>query len=263
MLYEDQASTFDERAGVPASACTAIADAVAALTGLGPGRRLLEIGVGTGSLSMAFLGRDFDYVGFDRSPAMLAVFRERADAAALRAELHAADGNDRWPAADGSVDAIFASRAIHHLEAGHVVAETLRSLAPSGGWLVLGTIRRPHDSVKSVLRRRMRGMLRDAGITGRSHGERTDAVFAALEREGARPHEPIEAARWITPHSPADSLNSWAAKQGLAGVEVSPELKALLIEELRAWAASEYGNVERPLDQQEFFELAPIEIRRA
>jgi ubiquinone/menaquinone biosynthesis C-methylase UbiE len=260
MLYDDQATRFDERAGVPADAADAIARELAALVALGDGQTVLDVGCGTGSLSLPLLHRSIRYVGFDRSPAMLEVFRERAARDGLAAELHVADGNARWPADDASVDVVFSARALHHLDPAHAVAEVRRVLRTAGGWLVTGRVRRPPDSPKSVLRRQMRQMLRAAGFEGRSHEAGAEQVFAALEADGGRRMEPRTAASWTVPHRPADSIAAWEGKSGLAGIELPLHVKSNVLSDLRAWAAERFGDLQRELEQNEHFELAAIRV---
>jgi ubiquinone/menaquinone biosynthesis C-methylase UbiE len=260
MLYDDQATGFDERAGVPDEAARAVADALAGIVGPVDGQRWLEVGAGTGALSLPLLRLPIRYTGFDRSPAMLQVFRERVEAAGLAAGLHVADGGGRWPAEDAGTDVVFSARALHHLDPHHAAAEVRRVLRAPGGWLVLGRVRRPPDSVKSVLRRRMRGMLQAQGFAGRSHDARAGAVFAALEQAGGRRMEPRTAARWTHPHRPADSLAAWEGKSGLAGIDVPAEVKARVLADLRAWAQAEFGDVDQPREQEESFELDAIRI---
>jgi ubiquinone/menaquinone biosynthesis C-methylase UbiE len=260
MLYDDQAVGFDERAGVPADAVEAIAQALVESVGPVEGQRWLEVGAGTGALSLPLLRLPIRYTGFDRSAAMLEVFRERADAAGLAPELHVADGNARWPAQDASTDVVFSARALHHLDPEHAAAETRRVLRAAGGWLVLGRVRRPPESVKSVLRRQMRRMLEAQGFAGRSHEARAGAVFAALERAGGGRMEPRVAARWSHPHRPADSIAAWEGKSGLAGIEVSAETKARVLAELATWAQAEYGDLHQPLEQEESFELDAVRV---
>lgn len=259
MLYDDQATRFDDRAGVPAEAAEAVARVLAALAGLAEGRTLLDVGCGTGSLSLPLVRLPIRYLGFDQSAAMLEVFRARAAEAGLAAELHAADGNGRWPAEDASVDAVFSARALHHLDPAHVAAEVRRVVRP-GGWLVTGRVRRPPDSPRSVLRRQMRRLLEAEGFTGRSHQAGAEAAFAALEAEGGTRAEPRMVARWTGPHTPADSIAAWEGKQGLAGLEVPSDVKSRVLNGLRAWALAEYGDLQRNLEQEEQMELAAIRM---
>lgn len=260
MLYDDQAAAFDARAGVPADAAEAVAREVAALTGLADGRTLLDVGCGTGGVSLPLLRLPIRYVGFDRSAAMLEVFRARAAELGLAAELHVADGNGRWPAEDRSVDVVFSARALHHLDPAHAAAEVRRVLRAPGGWLVLGRVRRPPGSPKSEMRRQMRRLLEAEGLAARSHEARAEAVFDALIRAGGERADPRTAARWTVPVAPADSLAAWEGKEGLGGIEVPDAIKARVLADLRTWAHGEYGDVDHPRPQEEAFELDAIRL---
>ncbi len=259
MLYEDQAGEFDERAGLPAEAAERVAGALLALTG-GEARRWLEVGAGTGVLGIPLLRRPVGYAGFDRSPAMLDVFRRRAEAEGLSPLLTVADGNQGWPADDGAADAVLCSRTLHHLDGNHFAAEARRVLGGEGGWVLLGRVRRPRDSPKSVLRRWMRRLLADAGYRGRSHEASAEAVLSLLAEGGGEASGPHVAARWTVPHRPVASIESWEGKAGLAGREVPAEVKAKVLAELRARAAAEYGDPDRPVEQEESYELAAVRV---
>ncbi|WP_456426393.1 class I SAM-dependent methyltransferase [Rhodocaloribacter sp.] len=258
MLYEDQAERFDARAGLPPGAEERIAEALADVVRLAPGQTLLEVGAGTGALSLPLVRLPIRYVGFDRSPAMLAVFRRRLEAEGLRAELHVADGNERWPAPDGSVSVIFSARALHHLAAAHVVAEVRRVARAGGAWLAVGRVRRPRDSTPAVMRRELRRLLRRHGFEGAHHEAHTEAVFARLERSGGRRAPARTAARWSARHSPADALTAWTQKAGLAGLELPPDVKAHILAELRSWAETRFGDPDEPRAHEEFFEIETI-----
>jgi SAM-dependent methyltransferase len=263
MLYEDQAAGFDGRAAIPPEAVESTAATVVEIARLQQGDTLLEIGPGTGMLSLPLVRQPVRYIGFDRSPTMLMVFRKKVEEARLRAELLVADGNGRWPVEDGSVATIFSARAIHHLDSDHVAAETRRVLRPEGGWLVLGKVRRPNNSVKPILRRQMRRLLEEEGYSGRDHQAYTEALFSALEAIGGERAEPRVAARWTHRHALLDSITTWQGKAGLAGYEVPEEVKERVLGRLRVWAEDRYGDAEALLEQEEFFELEAIRLRAA
>jgi ubiquinone/menaquinone biosynthesis C-methylase UbiE len=259
MLYDDQAARYDERVGLSAHAARSIAQTIDAIAGLTEGTSVLEPGVGTGLVSIELLRYPVRYVGFDRSPEMLDVFRRKVDAADRHGELVVADGNERWPVADHSVDLVFCSRALHHIAAVHVASELDRVVRPTGGWLIVGRVRRPQESIKSQMRRQMRRLLRDHGFDGRSHDDHTANVLAALVRE-AHALEPVAAARWSVDHRPIDSIASWEGKEGLGGVVVPADVKRAVLDGVRSWAVERFSDLERPFDQEEIFELSPIHL---
>jgi ubiquinone/menaquinone biosynthesis C-methylase UbiE len=263
MLYEDQATTFDERAAIPAEAGEYVAAAVAEIAGLRQGDTLLEVGAGTGMLGLPLIRRPIRYIGFDRSPAMLAVFRGKVEEARLRADLLVSDGNRRWPADDGSVTAIFSARAVHHVDLDHAVAEIGRVLRPQGGWLVVGSVRRPNNSLKPTLRRQMRKFLEEEGYGSRNHDTHAEALFSALEAIGGERVEPRVVARWTRRQAPHEWFKAWQGKKGLAGHDIPEEVKTRVLGRLRTWAEERHGDLEAPLDQEQFFELEAIHVPAA
>lgn len=262
MLYDDQAARYDERAGLPAEAVESVAAALCDIVGLRAGETLLEIGAGTGILSLPLLDRPIRYIGFDQSDVMLSIFREKLQARSLRAELHAADGNERWPVEDRSVSVIFSSRALHHLEPEHVASEARRVVSSEGGWLILGRVRRPEDTVKSIVRRKMRQLLQEQGYDGRSHENGARALGRALENVGGEVQQPVVAARWTRLRAPSEWIANWERKSGLASRDIPDDLKQTILGELRGWAISEYGDLDEVVEQEEYFELTPFRLSR-
>lgn len=261
MLYDDQADTFDERAGIPPDSVQAIARAIGTLAKLESGGSLLEVGCGTGLLSIPLLEFPIDYVGFDRSPEMIRVFRDKLARIDSSPDLYVSDGNDAWPGIEGTFDAIFSSRAIHHIDIDHAVSEIVKALGKDGGLLIVGQVKRPNDSVKSVMRRYMRDLLKRQGYSGRSGGNHAERLFTALEARGGTRREPLTAAEWTSTHAPVDSIEAWRTKDGLAGLELPPKVKTRTLDEVREWATEQFGSIEEPLEQIESYELSAIVVR--
>lgn len=94
------------------------------------GRRILDAGCGSGSLSAALRDRGAVVTGIDASAGMLALARRRlGDDVAL----HVVDLSDRLPFNDGAFDDVVASLVLHYLEDwGPTLAELRRVLRPGG-----------------------------------------------------------------------------------------------------------------------------------
>jgi hypothetical protein len=109
----------------------------------------------------------------------------------------------------------------------------------------------------------MREFLEQRGYRGKNHRAHRDALIDALGRDGAERLAPRTVASWTRPSAPSDSLRDWEGKQGLAGLDVPGETKASVLAELRVWAAQHYGDVDLPLQQEEFFELSGAFVKGA
>ncbi|MBN6050696.1 class I SAM-dependent methyltransferase [Nonomuraea sp. RK-328] len=104
--------------------------AILALVGDLTGRRILDAGCGSGSLSAALRDRGAVVTGIDASAGMLALARRRLGD---DADLHAGDLRDPLPFADGAFDDVVASLVLHYLEDwGPTLAEMRRVLRPGG-----------------------------------------------------------------------------------------------------------------------------------
>lgn len=108
--------------------------AMLALAGDVDGRRILDAGCGSGPLSAALSARGAAVTGFDASPAMLELARQRLGAAA---DLHVADLGGPLPFPDNSFDDVVCSLVLHYLEDWSAPLEDLRRVLKPGGRLIL------------------------------------------------------------------------------------------------------------------------------
>jgi SAM-dependent methyltransferase len=104
------------------------------LVGKVEGRRVLDAGCGSGPLSEALLARGAAVSGFDASPAMVELARQRLGDAA---DLRVADLDGPLPYDDGSFDDVVVSLVLHYLRDWSGPLSELRRVLRPGGRLVV------------------------------------------------------------------------------------------------------------------------------
>ncbi|MEA2281434.1 MAG: hypothetical protein QOK21_2041 [Solirubrobacteraceae bacterium] len=120
--YSRQAETYDATRGASPSILAPVREA---LWGA-PGRRLLDVGGGTGNYGRALQDEGWDVLVLDRSPAML------ARAASKGLETREADAQS-LPLQDASADAVLMVSMLHHVDdPPRALAEARRVLRPGG-----------------------------------------------------------------------------------------------------------------------------------
>lgn len=124
--YANQARTYDETRGASPSVLGPLREALAGA----PGRRLLDIGGGTGNYARALADEGWEPLVADRSPEML------ARAAAKGLATVEADAQ-RLPFADASFDAAMLVSMLHHVERPAAALEEARRVLRPGGRLAL------------------------------------------------------------------------------------------------------------------------------
>jgi SAM-dependent methyltransferase len=119
------------RPGYPKAAI----DQLAAALGLEPGRRVLDLGAGTGKLTRQIAGLGASILAVEPVAAM----RERIPPSPL---VTAVNGTaEAIPLADGSIDAAVVGQAFHWFDGNRALAELARVVRPGGGLGLLWNVR--------------------------------------------------------------------------------------------------------------------------
>jgi SAM-dependent methyltransferase len=111
---------------------TAAVDHVVKQLGLAAGRRVVDLGAGTGKFTELLTGSGAEVVAVEPVAEM------RAKLQAALPDISALDGtSEAIPLADASVDAVVSAQAFHWFDPGRAVPEIVRVLRPGGGLALL------------------------------------------------------------------------------------------------------------------------------
>jgi SAM-dependent methyltransferase len=155
-----------------------------------PGQRILDIGCGTGALTILLkrLHHDADVVGLDPDPKALEIARRKSRRADLPIEFVVGFA-DRLDYPDAAFDRVFSSLMLHHLDRDQKLAtlrEVRRVLKDAGTLHVLD-----FGPPRSALARAFGPLLHNAGhvkdnVDGRIPSFMTESGFVSAEEVGHR-----------------------------------------------------------------------------
>jgi SAM-dependent methyltransferase len=136
IAFDRAAGFYDESRGLPPEVEELVADRVEQAVGPA-GHRLLEVGVGTGRISLPLHRRGHQVVGVDLSGPMLERYRAKAAAAGLPPPALLRADATRLPLRDASVGAVLEVHLLHLVPAWEqALAEARRVLEPGGVVLI-------------------------------------------------------------------------------------------------------------------------------
>ena len=167
-----------------------------ACAGLAPGSRVLEVGCGTGKLTVALAARGFRIDAVDPGQNLLRVARERVSSDAVRFH-HGRFEDVDLPA--GAFEALFSATAFHWVDPDVGWAKAARVLRPGGTLALLTHVGGSHVDLQDALLAAWRAVVAEAEKWSRREDrelwagaeerrENVSAVWGWLEkRDDARP----------------------------------------------------------------------------
>lgn len=123
--FDDEAATWDDDPGHEERQ-VAVARAIGEAVSLSPRMSAVDVGGGTGRLSILLADRVGSVVVTDPSAGMVEVARQRIEAAGLSGRLRAVQADLTTDQLDGAYDVVWSSMALHHV---HDVDGLLRAVA--------------------------------------------------------------------------------------------------------------------------------------
>lgn len=142
--FDDAADTWDDDEGHEERQ-RAVAEAIAASVELTETTRALDIGGGTGRLSILLADRVGQVTVTDPSAGMVRVARERIEAAGLADRLRAEQADLTSDRVDGDYDVVWSSLAFHHVRDLDALLAAVAGLLTDGGHLAIADLERDPD----------------------------------------------------------------------------------------------------------------------
>jgi len=204
----------------------------------------LEIGAGTGRISVPIIARGYRYIALDDNPAMLEVLRQKVAGVARKARLVEADARE-LPFERGSLHAVITVHFWHLLDNWQqALRESLRVLCP-GGFLFEGWDQSNEESEDWRIQQKWREILAGMGyqlVRGR-HQARLAEVEKELLRHGLEPRVRT-VADWFELRSPRTSFEMLAERIYSFTWGIPEEVFRPSVAELARWMTATYPDLD-------------------
>ena len=258
IAFDRAAGYYDETRGIPAEVEEQAADRVEAA--VGPTGHLLEVGVGTGRVSLPLHRRGRDLVGIDLSGPMLDRYRAKAAAAGLPAPVLLRGDATRLPLRDACVDAVLEVHVLHLVpDWERALAEARRVLAPGGVVLIgRGSSHRGREGPRAETLRRFDQLARALGGGPRAVGTGDDSTkVAGLVALGGTA-EPLEPVVWEQRETYGEALAAIERRVFSHAWRLPDEIFQTATRRLRAEIEAAHPDLDRPQEATHEFTLTAV-----
>jgi len=212
----------------------------------GPQARVLDVGTGTGRISIPLLERGMDLVGCDLSSKMLERLKEKLPSARIAQ----ADAS-RLPFPGGHFDVVLTVHVLHLIPAWREALREFKRVLVSGGRYVNVKTWEPVGvSIRGQLREYWRGWLGKQGVDASLTGVRSNEdSLPELQSLGAHLTE-MEVVRYPLPFTLRGELERFASRAYSDAWEIPDAIFDASLRALRSWVDQEYGDLDQPRADQ-------------
>jgi ubiquinone/menaquinone biosynthesis C-methylase UbiE len=209
-------------------------------------RRLLEVGAGTGRISIPLLQRGLDLVGCDISSKMLRRLHEKFPPARI-AQADAA----LLPFPNAHFDSVLTVHVLHLIPSWReALHEFRRVLVPNGLYLNVRTWVPSEGTIRQRFRAQWQGWLEAQGINTHPVGVRDQSEFAQeMQSLGAQLTQ-IEVVRYPLTFTLSEEMERLASRIDSLTWDIPDAIFEASIKELRAWVAQEYDDLDQPREDE-------------
>ncbi|MGB7874599.1 MAG: class I SAM-dependent methyltransferase [Anaerolineales bacterium] len=215
------------------------------LEAAGAGARILEVGTGTGRISIPLLERGADLIGCDLSGEMLSRQRKKYSTARLvRADAA------RLPFPSNHFNAVLIVHVMHLIGPWkEALREFKRALKPGGVFLNVSTYEPVGNSIRREARIHWRDWLKSKGLdTGHPGAQSDDELRTELESLGARLKE-VEVVRFPHVFTLRVELERYESRVYSDTWPVPEALFQASLADLRKWVVHKYGDLDQEIEE--------------
>lgn len=238
--FDRAAGYYDQTRPLPEPIATAGSQAILEITGTEA--RILDVGTGTGRISIPLLERGIDLTGCDISSKMLQRLQEKFPSARIAQ----ADAS-LLPFPTNSFDVVMTAHLLHLIPAWRqALGEFKRVLKPGGQYLNLKTWEVVGLSVRGSMREFWRGWLATQGVDARLRGVRSSEEFRQeLQTTGAQLSE-VEVLHYPLKYTINEELGRFQSRVYSDAWDIPDPVFEASIKELQVWTEREYGDFDEP-----------------
>ncbi len=245
--FDQAANTYDKTR--PLFDVTADVGIRSLLESSGEGARILEVGTGTGRISIPMLQRGADLIGCDLSAKMLRRQQEKYPSARL------VQSDAAWlPFASAHFDSVLVVHVMHLIGPWReALGEFKRVLKARGTFLNVSTYATVGESTRVQMRDRWRSWVVSQGVDTRHPGAQSgEEVKNELRALGARLQE-VEVVRFPHLYTLREELKRYESRVYSDTWSVPEAIYQASLAELRIWAENEFGDLDQEHEETSRF----------
>jgi len=228
----------------------------ALLQHVAPGGKILDVGTGTGRISVPLLRLGANVIGIDLSLNMMDKLRQKYPTA----HLAQADAS-RLPFAARQFEAVLTMHVMHLIGPWREALREYQRVLKPGGVYIDST--QWHDAASRLtrIRDRWRALVEVKGARWRRPGVQSrEELNAALKLQGAQLEE-VEVLRYYATATPRERLDQIHSRVCSDAWDVPDEVFEATFSEITAWTKNEIGPLDMPITEERRFILRIARFR--
>ena len=208
--------------------------------------RVLDVGTGTGRISIPLLERGLDLIGCDLSAKMLRRLQEKLPSAGI-----VQSDASRLPFPSAHFDVVLTVHVLHLIPSWReALREFRRVLRPEGTYLNVKTWDAVGTSIRGQLRGFWRRWLRTQGVNAYLTGLQSNAQsLPELQSLGARLTE-VDVVHYPLTFTLREELERFATRVYSDAWDIPDAVFDASLKELRNWVEHEYGDLDQQLEDE-------------